>query len=63
MSPRTADSGDPVCERFDCTAPAVVILADPAGDRMNVCPDHHQEALRVSDGLIRGIGLVPRTRP
>jgi len=59
---RTATSGPtgPECERVDCHSPAVVVLEDRAGGRMNACPDCHQEALRRSGGLIRGVGLVAR---
>ncbi len=48
-----------VCEAIlGCQAPAVVIVEDREGGRARVCPFHHQDMMRVSDGLIRGVGLV-----
>ncbi|WP_198318677.1 hypothetical protein [Pseudofrankia inefficax] len=36
----------------------MVVLADSTGDQLDVCATHHQDALRASDGAVRGIGLT-----
>ncbi len=49
------------CEMTGCGERATVVLADSTGDQLDVCADHHQNALRVSDGAVRGVGLVGLT--
>ncbi len=42
-----------------CPNPAYIVIRDPEGAEGQVCEPHWQEALMVSDGLIRGVRLVP----
>jgi hypothetical protein len=44
-----------------CPEPAYVVIADQEGEEAQVCQAHWLDALRRSDGLIRGVRLVRRS--
>ncbi|ESZ99837.1 hypothetical protein ThrDRAFT_04190 [Frankia casuarinae] len=50
----------PTCETPRCAAPALVIVSDGRETAL-ACALCHEAMLRASGGVIRGIGLVPRT--
>jgi len=47
------------CVVAGCRDEAIVVAADPTGDRALVCRWHWQDMLRASGGVIRAVALAP----